>query len=121
MTSNNMITKIKRAITGFFSVITSETSIRSMAIIGIVVIALSWWLSISRIEFIVVLVIVFSIITLEGINTILERVIDLVEPRYKEVVRDLKDGLAGLVLLASIGAAIIGIIIFWPYFLGQFS
>ena len=91
-----------------------------MVLIGIAVIGCALWLKITRIELIVVLVIVFSIITLEGINTILERVIDLVEPRYKIAVREIKDGLAGLVLLSSIAAALVGMFIFWPYLIQKF-
>ncbi|MAG28751.1 diacylglycerol kinase [bacterium] len=114
------IKRFKRAIIGFFSVVTSETNIRFMSVVGVIVLAVAWWFKVSRIELIVLLVIVFSVLILEGINTILERVIDLVEPRYKEVVREIKDGLAGLVLLASIGAAVVGIIIFWPYIIERF-
>ena len=113
--------KVFRATRGFASVITSETSIRLMTVIGIIVLSSAWWLKVSRIELIVVLVIVFSIIILEGINTILERVIDLVEPRYKTMVQEIKDSLAGLVLLASIGAGIVGAIIFWPYLIERFG
>lgn len=116
----NLFRRIKRAVLGLVSVITSDTSVRSMGVIGILVIIASLWLQVSRIELIVVLVIVFSIITLEGINTILERVIDLVEPRYKDMVAEIKDALAGFVLLSSIGAAAIGIVIFWPYLAEKF-
>jgi len=107
--------KFKRALKGFVGVITAETSIRIQVVIGILVLVAASWLRVSRIELIVLLVIIFSIIVVEGINTILERVIDLVEPRYKDMVREIKDALAGLVLFASIGAVLVGIFIFWPY------
>jgi diacylglycerol kinase len=116
-----MIRKSKRAISGFFSVITAETSIRFMTVVGVGVLVFAWWEQVTRMELIVLLVVVFSIIVLEGINTILERVIDLVEPRYKDVVREIKDGLAGLVLLASIGSVVVGLIIFWPYIVKHFG
>ena len=64
---------------------------------------------------IVIVIIIFSIIILEGVNTVLERIIDLVEPRYKDMVGEIKDALAGLVMLASVGAVLIGLLIFWPY------
>jgi len=111
----SIIKKFSRAFKGFVSVITAETSIRIHVVTGILVLIAASWFKINRIELIVVLAIIFSIIILEGINTILERVIDLVEPRYKDIVREIKDALAGLVMLASIGAVIIGIFIFWPY------
>ena len=116
----NIFRRQKRALSGLFSVFTSDTSVRLMSVIGILVVAGAFWLQVSRIELIVVIVIVFAVITIEGINTILERVIDLVEPRYKEMVAEIKDALAGFVLLSSIGAAIIGIMIFWPYIAEKF-
>ena len=105
---------------GLLSVVTRDTSVRLMSVIGILVIAAALWLNINGIEFIVVLVIAFSVITLEGINTILERVIDLVEPRYKDMIKEIKDALAGFVLLACVGAAVVGILIFWPYVVEKF-
>lgn len=110
-----MFLRIKRALYGFFSVVTSDTSVRKMCLIGIIVLAFAFWFDISRMEMIVIVAVVFFVIALEGINTILERVIDLVEPRYKSIVREIKDSLAGIVLFASIGAAIVGFIVFWPY------
>jgi len=117
----NIFRRIKRAIIGLVSIIISDTSVKSMSMIGVLVVGASFWLKISRIEFIVVLVIIFSVITIEGINTILEKVIDLVEPRYKDIIGEIKDALAGFVLLSSIGAGIIGIIIFWPYLAEKFG
>jgi len=111
----SIVKKFSRAISGLVSVVTAETSIRIHMVIGGGVILCSWFLKISRMEFLVVLVVIFSLIVLEGINTILERVIDLAEPRYSPLVREIKDALAGLVLLASIGAFFVGITIFWPY------
>jgi len=116
----NVTRRFKRAVRGLLSVITSDILVILLSMMGILVIAVSLWFRISRIEFIVVLVIVFSIITLEGINTILERVIDLVEPRYKEMVAEIKDALAGFVLLSIFGSAVIGLIIFWPYIVEKF-
>jgi len=112
--------RIKRAFCGLFSIMFLDSSVRLMLLIGVFVISFSIWIGVSRIEKIVVTVIVFSVITIEGINTIIERVIDLVEPRYKEMIKEIKDSLAGFVLFSSMGAAIIGAMIFWPYFVSKF-
>jgi undecaprenol kinase len=112
--------RIKRALNGFFLVASSDTSVRKMCFIGIIILAFAFWFNISRMEMIVVVAIIIFVISLEGINTILERVIDLVEPRYKSIVREIKDALAGIVLFASAGAAIIGILVFWPYIVEKF-
>ncbi len=110
----------KRAFSGLFSIITCDTSVRKMCIIGLAIILAAFWFGISRIEMVIVVAVSFFIIALEGINTILERVIDLVEPRYKSIVREIKDALAGIVLFSSVGAAIVGFLIFWPYLTEKF-
>jgi diacylglycerol kinase (ATP) len=53
----------------------------------------------------------------EAFNTAIEIDIDLTSPEYHPYARDTKDVAAGAVLIASITAAIIGILIFVPYFL----
>jgi diacylglycerol kinase len=50
----------------------------------------------------------------EMINTGLERLVDLISPQYHPLARDIKDISAGVVLVASILAVIIGMIIFIP-------
>jgi diacylglycerol kinase len=69
----------------------------------------------SRSESAVLIVITISVLALEVINTLFERVLDIIQPQPDERVKKIKDLMAALVLLASIGAASIGIIIFLPY------
>jgi diacylglycerol kinase (ATP) len=51
--------------------------------------------------------------TAEALNTAFEFLADAASPEFHPLVRDAKDVAAGAVLLTA--AAIIGIIIFWPY------
>lgn len=51
----------------------------------------------------------------EAFNTAVEYVCDVVSPGYAEAVRRAKDIAAGAVLVCAIGAALIGVITFWPY------
>jgi diacylglycerol kinase (ATP) len=53
--------------------------------------------------------------TAEALNTAFEFLADAASPEFHPLVRDAKDVAAGAVLLAAVAAAIIGIIIFWPY------
>ena len=59
--------------------------------------------------------IVLAVLVLEIINSIFERLIDAVAPRVSPVVRDIKDMMAGAVLLTAIAAAMVGYLIFWPH------
>jgi diacylglycerol kinase (ATP) len=51
----------------------------------------------------------------EAFNTAIESTCNLLSPELSEHVRVAKDVGAGAVLLVSIGAAVIGLLTFWPY------
>jgi len=56
------------------------------------------------------------VLILELINTVVERVVDILKPRIHPYARLIKDLMAAVVLISSIVAVIVGIIIFYPYF-----
>jgi diacylglycerol kinase len=58
---------------------------------------------------------VFSILILELLNGTIERILDFMSPEYDERVRTIKDLMAAIVLLASVGVAVCGTVIFYPY------
>ena len=113
--------KVKRAYHGFINVVWREDSIRLAFGCCLSAVVLSVILRVSRLEFLSILILSSLVIITESLNTILERVIDLVEPRYKTLIGEIKDGLAGAVLLAFVLAALGGVIIFWPYARNLFS
>jgi diacylglycerol kinase (ATP) len=53
--------------------------------------------------------------TAEIMNTAIELVCDALHPDHHPVIGHAKDAAAGAVLMAAIGAAIIGALVFWPY------
>lgn len=67
------------------------------------------------------LVVTMSVLVLELINSCLERLLDLLKPRLFAYVGEIKDLMAGAVLLASAFAAVIGVLILGPHFLNSLS
>ncbi len=57
-----------------------------------------------------------SVLVLELLNSVFERMVDLLKPRIHHYVEDVKDILAGTVLVAALGALAIGLMIFGPHF-----
>jgi diacylglycerol kinase (ATP) len=51
----------------------------------------------------------------EIVNTAFEHLCDVVQPEFHVSVKAAKDVAASAVLVASIAAAIIGVMVFWPY------
>lgn len=113
-----LLKKFKRAGIGLAE-LTGELSIKIEIGAGLVVLLLAWKLAVSRWEWLWLIGACAGVIILEGLNTVLERIIDLAEPRYHEAVRQIKDALAGLVFLAAFGAVIVGLVIFLPYLLNK--
>ena len=62
----------------------------------------------------VVLAIVIVLAT-ELLNTAFEHLCDVVQPELHASVKAAKDVAAGAVLVTSIGAAVIGAMVFWPH------
>lgn len=82
---------------------------------GLIVLLLALILKITRFEFIALLLVILLILILETINTIFERIMDILQPRIHPYARVVKDMMAGAVLIACLGAIVIGGVIFIPY------
>ena len=94
----------------------SELSIRVLAAGTVLTVAASVYFSLSALEWCTVLLALGLIWAAEGMNTALERLTDLVSPGFHPLAGMAKDIAAGAVLLASVGALLVGVIIFGPRF-----
>lgn len=84
------------------------------ALATLLVIALGFWLNISISEWVTIILCIGLVISLEAINSALEKLTDIVSPGFNETAGKVKDIAAGAVLVASIAAGIVGVIIFAP-------
>ncbi len=74
-------------------------------------------LSISRAEWCAVMLTIAGVLAAEAFNTAIETLADAVHPELDPLVGHAKDLAAAGVLLMSLGAAVVGLIIFVPRFL----
>ena len=88
--------------------------IHCMAIV--VVCCAGFYFQINTTEWCIVLLCFGLVLSAEAFNTAIERLVDLVSPDYHPIAGNVKDVAAGAVLICAIIAAIVGIIIFIPYF-----
>src|SRR4030042_6339497 len=98
---------------GISRVFGEEQNFRIHIFIAVIVIAFALIIQIQIWEFIFLLIIISLILILEIINSILERLLDLIKPRLHTYVKDIKDMTAGIVLIAAVTAILIGILIFF--------
>ena len=74
-------------------------------------------LKISKIEWIICLILIGIVMMMELLNTAIENVCDAVTDKENKYIKIAKDTAAGSVLIISIVSAIIGLMIFIPRFM----
>lgn len=114
--SNNKTKKIidsfKYAIEGILTGIKEERNLKIHITIMILVIICGFIFKISRIEWIICILLFGLVISAELINTSIENVVDLITMEKHPKAKIAKDVSAGAVLIIAMTAAIIGFIIF---------
>ena len=111
---------LKHASDGMIYAIKNEKNFRIEIMVAIFVVALMFILKLKNWEVIVLLLMIMWVLVLELVNTVFERVVDILKPRIHPYARLIKDLTAAVVLISSIASVIIGVIIFYPYFLNLF-
>ena len=92
-----------------------ERNFRTQAVIACIVIITGIILDISSTDWIIVLICIAVVLSLEGINTAIERILDKMYPDHDPEIGKIKDIAAGVVLLSASISAVIGMIVFWKY------
>ena len=92
-----------------------EQNFRIQIILGILVVASALYLPLRGWELVVTIALTMAVLVMELLNTAVEHFIDLLKPRLHHYVLIIKDLMAGAVLLTSLGALIIGLIVFYPH------
>ena len=104
----------KNAFSGVRALLKSEHNARIHLIILILVIVTGIMLSISSIEWIVILVVTGLVFVSECFNTAVEYLSNVVSPGYDDKIKMVKDIAAAGVLIAAVISVIIGIVVFLP-------
>ena len=81
----------------------------------VVNIFLIYELKLSLLDSAIILLVSFVVLAAETFNTAIEKICDIVQPRYDERVRFIKDISAGAVILLAFCSVIIGLLVYWKY------
>lgn len=100
---------------GFLHTFKAERTFRVMVAGALLVFILVSTLPLSESEVLVVLLVTGLVLVLELLNTMTEKLVDLLKPRLSSYVRDVKDLMAAAVLVAAFFALVIGAVIFVPH------
>ncbi|HBU07556.1 MAG TPA: diacylglycerol kinase [Candidatus Magasanikbacteria bacterium] len=110
-----LIKSFKEAIQGVAYVFKHEQNFRIQVVISLLVLIFVWFFELSKAEMIVIFLLIILVLILELLNSAVEKLSDVLKPRLSLQIGVVKDIMAGMVFLSSLGAVVIGLIIFWPH------
>lgn len=100
---------------GLVKVVKEEQNFRVELGVAVVVMIMALALKVSRIEFIILILVSALVLIMEIVNSAVEAISDALKPKLDIYVKQIKDMVSAGVMMAAITAAIIGIIIFSQY------
>lgn len=112
--AKNRLKSVGFAMRGALLLIRTEASIKIQLFIAIVMTAMGFYFEISHTEWMVQTLAIALVMGVEGANTAIEKLCDFVHPEFNSRIGFIKDVSAGAVMLVSIGASILGLIIYLP-------
>jgi diacylglycerol kinase len=80
-----------------------------------------FYFDLSRGEWLWICVAIVMVWSAEAFNTALEQLADALHPEQHPGIGRAKDLAAGAVLIAAIGAVVIGVMVFWPHLGGMIA
>jgi diacylglycerol kinase len=108
------------AFEGLFHAIKHNRNLKIHLAVALIVILASIFFHVTIFEKEILGVAILLVILSEMINTSIEEMVNLITIEHRKEAKIAKDVGAGMILVAALGAAIIGIFIFTPYILKLF-
>jgi len=107
----------KVAIRGLGLVIKEEQTFRIQVVAAVLVIFFMFYFPLTASERTILILAIVLVLSLELLNSQIERILDLLQPNFDPRIRRIKDLSASAVLVVSIGSFFVGLLIFLPYVL----
>jgi diacylglycerol kinase (ATP) len=114
LTFDGRIRSIKFAVRGVRIMVASQHNAWIHAAATVVVVATGLTVKLSASSWAWIVLAIGSVWTAEALNTAFEFLTDVASPDFHPLAEKAKDVAAGAVLLATIGAVVIGGLVFWP-------
>ena len=107
----------KFAISGAFKLVTTEHSIMVQTSLAVLITVAGFYFKISKIDWLFQTLAIGLVLSIEGLNTAVEKIADFIHPDFHSKIGFIKDIAAGAVFFAALTALIIGFIIYIPIIL----
>lgn len=105
---------LRLAISGLLYSFKTQPNFLIMALFSVAALILSFTLNLSLTEKTIVVWTIIIVFIAEMINTSIESITDLVTQEWHEEAKIAKDVSSGMVLMAVIGGAVVGLMVFLP-------
>jgi diacylglycerol kinase len=110
---------LRHALNGLSYALRHEKNFQNEVVVAFLIVIAMFYYEVRPSEMIVLFLVIMGVLVMELLNTVMERITDILKPRVHPYVRVIKDLMAASVLVSSLLAVIIGCIIFIPYVLAH--
>lgn len=119
--SPNRFRSLGYSLAGWIYMLRRQKNTRIMTIASIMVMALSLWLQIDRLELAIIILAITIVWLTEFLNAGIEAAVDLASPDFHPLAQVGKDVASAAVLLGVIASILVGILVLGPHVLERLS
>lgn len=105
----------KLAFEGIVIALKEEKNLQYDACIALIVVICGCFFKVTLQEWCFLIFAISQVLIAEMVNTLVENIVDVLFPMYHSTAKKIKDMSCGMVLIACIFSAILGLMIFIPY------
>ena len=105
------------AVKGAIKLITTEHSVMVQSSLAVIMIIAGFYFHISREEWMMQILAFGLVLSIESLNTAIEKIADFIHPEFHNRIGFIKDIAAGGVMFAALAAFAVGLLIYIPKFL----
>lgn len=119
--SPNRFSSLGYALAGWLYMLRRQKNTRIMSVASIVIFTVGFWLGISRMEWVAIVLAITIVWLAEFLNAGIEAAVDLASPEIHPMAKVGKDVASAAVLLAVVASIIVGLLIFTQPLLAKFG
>ncbi|ASW43661.1 diacylglycerol kinase [Clostridium isatidis] len=113
MKIRKIVESFNYAIEGIIDTVRTQRNMRFHLLASLIILTICFFVDLSKVEFLVLLLTITLVLAAEIINTAIEATIDMSMNHYHPLAKIAKNAAAGAVLITAINAIIVGYIMFW--------
>ena len=73
------------------------------------------FLKLNTVDAAIILIVSFAVLSLEILNTAIEKVCDIIQPEFDLRIKVIKDISAAAVVLMTLASVVVGVLVYWKY------